>query len=158
MKRLVVLALMAGLCLTPGPLAGAAGDMPGPDAQALWVYITQTDPYKNWRAWPDYEGVQPARGPHKPLNRVFVNGRGLSSQKPPANFGTIEVKETLTQEMQLRNITVQYKIEGYNPDDGDWFWAMYDPDGAVKMAGKLDGCIGCHASAKDNDYILAHKF
>lgn len=158
MKNKAIFAAIIALCLAVAALAGAADQMPGPDAQALWTYITKTDPYKNWRSWPDYQGVQPARGPHKPLNRVFVNGRCISSLKPPVNYGSIEVKETLTQDLQLRNVTVQYKLKGFNPEGGDWFWAMYDPDGVVKMAGKLDGCLGCHENARDNDYVMVHSF
>jgi len=25
--------------------------------------------------------------------------------------------------------TVMYKVEGYNPDAGDWFWVKYSPQG-----------------------------
>lgn len=157
MNKKAMLAVIVCLCAATAVVA-ATDQTPGPDPAALWLHITKTDPYKNWQSWPDYQGVQPARSPHKPLNKVFVNAVGLASLKAPVNYGTIEVKETLTQDMELRNITVQYKLQGFNPDGGDWYWAMYDPDGTVKMAGKLDGCIACHENAKANDYVMVHNF
>ena len=51
-----------------------------------------------------------------------------------------------------------YKVKGYNPGAGDWFWALYDPQGRVKMEGKPQGCIGCHGAALKNDYVMAHTY
>ena len=30
-----------------------------------------------------------------------------------------------------------YKVEGYNPAAGDWFWAEYGSDGSVRKAGRV---------------------
>ena len=55
---------------------------------------------------------------------------------------------------KLESLSLMYKIKGYNPDAGDWFWVKYSPnDGYVLASGKVDACITCHASKKDNDYI-----
>jgi hypothetical protein len=51
-----------------------------------------------------------------------------------------------------------YKVPGYNPDDGDWFWVLYGLDGSVKKEGKPAGCVGCHGSRAKNDFILVHEF
>ena len=51
-----------------------------------------------------------------------------------------------------------YKIKGYNPNDGDWFWVKYSPDGKADKAGKPKGCIGCHGTRANNDFILVHEF
>ncbi len=57
-------------------------------------------------------------------------------------------------EPNLEAVTVMVKIEGYNPEAGDWFWAKYQPDGTIDEAGKLEGCIGCHSQVADNDYVF----
>lgn len=155
MKKVMLLAV---LFVCSAFIGSSFAQMPQPDASVLWEYITKINDYKQWDSWPDYQGLQKARSPHRPLNRVYVNDKGLSSDKAPANYGTIEVKETYTVDKKLKNVTVQYKVEGFNPEAGDWYWAMYMPDGTVKKAGKIAGCIDCHAGAKDNDYVMVHNF
>ncbi len=49
--------------------------------------------------------------------------------------------------------TIMVKIEGYNPDVGDWFWAKLQPDGTIDAAGKPEGCIACHGAVAANDYV-----
>jgi hypothetical protein len=46
---------------------------------------------------------------------------------------------------------VIYKVEGYNPQEGDWFWGMSAPDGRVLEAGKVKTCIKCHRSQYRHD-------
>ncbi len=47
-----------------------------------------------------------------------------------------------------------YKVKGFNPEAGDWFWAKYTPDGQVQAAGKAEMCIKCHGAKKENDYFM----
>ena len=159
MTRYALIVAMALALLVAGPLPAAKAEMPEPDAEALWKYITETDPYTKWGQWPDFAGVVKSNSPHGPFVRVFVNKIGLGMTKPPAPQGMIEVKEGLDKDNKIRNITVQYKVgNGYNPDGGDWFWAKYSPEGKADAAGKVGGCIRCHKGGGDNDYITAHEF
>ncbi|WP_319543887.1 cytochrome P460 family protein [uncultured Pseudodesulfovibrio sp.] len=135
-----------------------AEEKPGADAKELWNYITTVDPYTEWGFWPDHKGLQPGRSPHGAGHKVFVNSAGLNSKMPPAAYGTIEVKENYSPDEKLMSITVMYKVSGYNPSDGDWFWAKYSPDGTVDKSGKPAGCIGCHGTRAANDFILVHDF
>jgi len=48
-----------------------------------------------------------------------------------------------------------YKIKGYSPDTGDWFWAKYETVGKVVASGRVSACIMCHEVKKDNDYIFS---
>jgi hypothetical protein len=67
----------------------------------------------------------------------------------------IIVKENYGQDKKtLMGITPMYKMDGYNPEGGDWYWAKYGPKGKVEAAGKLKGCIGCHSRVKQNDWIF----
>ncbi|MHA1559259.1 MAG: cytochrome P460 family protein [Alphaproteobacteria bacterium] len=60
----------------------------------------------------------------------------------------------------LANVTVMFEREGYAPDAGDWFWAMYMPTGMVgmfeetSMAGQVEGCTGCHSEAPNGNYTF----
>jgi hypothetical protein len=133
-------------------------DMPSPDPDALWNYITKVSPYKEWSFWPDHQGMQPGRAPHGPLHKVYVNDRALNSVRPPVQYGSIAVKENYDKAKELKAITVMYKVNGYNPKDGDWFWAKYTLDGKAGPFGKPQGCIGCHGTRAKNDFITVHEF
>ena len=63
-------------------------------------------------------------------------------------------KENYTADKKLAALTVMYKVKGYNPQAGDWFWAKYLPDGKIAAEGRVDACIQCHSMAKANDYIM----
>lgn len=158
MKLLFLTLLAAHLALAPALAAGGQDRMPPPQAQALWGYITKTSPYSKWGQWPRYKGVHRSRSPHGPYNQVYVNQAGLSSTKVPMNYGTIQVKATQAKNGKIKDIVVMYKVKGYNPEAGDWFWAMYTPKGRPLAVGKLAGCIRCHAALGDNDYVLVHQF
>jgi hypothetical protein len=67
------------------------------------------------------------------------------------------LKENYTPEKKLAAVTVMYKVKGYNPDGGDWFWVKYDPNYDILAEGKVEGCLNCHGSAKANDYVFAGK-
>lgn len=75
----------------------------------------------------------------------------------------------------LNSISVMFRREpGYDPENQNWFWAQYRPDGrlfsmhrmgmSIAMAGRLmkgatpqdknRGCIYCHSSAGGGDYIF----
>ncbi len=130
-----------------------AGDMPGPDAEALWTYITKTDPYCKWEYWPDHQGMQPGRSPHGPMHEIRVNHTAMVKGHPK-QAGAIVIKDNFSKEKKLLAVTVMYKIQDYNPMAGDWFWVKYGPDGTVLKAGKPKGCIACHGSRADMDYIM----
>lgn len=150
------LAIMLTLALA---CPAVSGDMPPADPDALWAYITKTDPYTKWGQWPDYSGMQKSRSPHGDQNKVFVNKTGLTAKKPPMPYGSIQVKESFDSAGKLLNITVMYKVKGYNPDAGDWFWAKYTTKGHARPFGKTRGCIACHQGAGGrNDYVTVHRF
>ena len=136
----------------------AFAEMPSPDPDVLWKYITKESPYKQWSFWPDHQGVQPGRAPHGPLHKVYVNDRALNSSQPPVQYGSIAVKENYGKDKELKAITVMYKVTDYNPDAGDWFWVKYSPDGKADKFGKPAGCVGCHGTRAANDFILVHEF
>ncbi|MBU4275429.1 MAG: cytochrome P460 family protein [Proteobacteria bacterium] len=158
MKLLLLTFLGINLALAPALAAVGDGPMPPPQAPALWDYITKTSPYTKWGQWPDYSGVRRSRSPHGPYNQVYVNQAALNSTKAPLNYGAIQVKATQTKDGKPKDVVVMYKAKGYSPETGDWFWAMYTPQGRPLAAGKLAECIRCHSAMSENDYVLVHQF
>ena len=156
-KKVLTGCLAIIMMLSVGSLT-MAEDMPSPDGDALWNYISKVSPYTKWLFWPDHEGMMDGRAPHGPQHKVFVNKQALDSPTPPLQYGAIEVKENYSKDNELKAITVMYKIKDYNPKDGDWFWAKYSPTGETLKAGKLKGCIGCHSTRVTNDFVLVHEF
>lgn len=84
-------------------------------------------------------------------------GEGVSSADVMANRGAF-----------LKAVTVMFKRRGFDPDNQNWFWAKYLPDGSLDknpkgmmLAGKVakgadKGCIACHQAAPGGDYVFNH--
>ena len=134
----------------------AMAKMPGADTAELWDYITKTSPYTQWKFWDDHKGMSEGRAPHGPLHKVYVNDKAYNSSSVPLEYGAMEVKENYNKAKELKAITVMYKVKGYNPADGDWFWVKYSPEGMAKPYGKPKGCIGCHGTRANNDFVIVH--
>ena len=156
-KRWILAAVAGALCVAIGVVHAT---MPEPNPDKLWTYITQTSAYDTWDFWADHMDLQPGAAPHGPYHKVYVNKRGLDSLSAPVHYGTLIVKENYGDEMgkDLKAVTVMYKVKGYNPEAGDWFWVKYTSGGVAEKFGKPEGCINCHASLADNDYIMVHGF
>jgi len=87
-----------------------------------------------------------------------------------ANYGGSDItrsKVANDRQKYLKAVTVMFKREkGYDPDNRDWFWAKYTPDGGLHknpkgmlLAGRVakgmkKGCIACHSSADGGDYLF----
>jgi len=152
--------LILGLVLLVVPAAAlfaATEQLPGPDGQEFWTYVTKTDDYTKWGFIPGHEGIIPGRSPHGKFVRILANDLALQSlgQGKPLPPGSMIVKENFDGDQKtLLAVTPMYRVQGYNPEGGDWFWAKYGPQGQVQAEGKLNGCLNCHASAKDRDWVF----
>lgn len=137
---------------------GNKGDkVPPTEAKAFWEYITKTSPFTGWEMWPGKGKLYQGTEPHGSLLTTYVNKTAYDAITSKAGMlppGSIVVKENFMPDKTLAAITVMYKVEGYNPEAGDWFWAKYLPDGKVEASEKVGMCIGCHGSMKANDYIM----
>ena len=131
--------------------------MPGPNAEEFWTYITKTSPYTEWKFWDDFSGLQPGNSPHGDFVKVYVNDILYNADSTPVPYGSIQVKEAYNKDKKMTAITVMYKVEGYNPDAGDWYWARFSTDGRGGPEGKVNMCIGCHRPKANNDYIYVHS-
>jgi hypothetical protein len=157
MKKIVisVFAVMA-LAFIIGSAVGE--DMPGANVDEFWTYISETLPYTQWAFFEDHKDMQPGKAPHGPFHKVYVNDILKKAEGAPVPNGSILVKESYNEQKQKTAITVMYKIDGYNPAAGDWWWARYSTEGKGGPAGKLEMCLGCHQAKKANDYVFVHTF
>lgn len=70
-------------------------------------------------------------------------------------------------EKYLGAVTVMFQRDGYDPENNNWFWAKYLPDGSLdtnpkgrELAGKVgkgmdQGCIACHSDAPGDDLVFS---
>jgi hypothetical protein len=126
------------------------------NARTLWKHMNQDEPYAEYSFWPENVGLVKGNAPHGEFIKTFVNDRALKPKGPHFPDGSVIVKENYTADSTLAKLTVMYKAKGYNPEGGDWFWAVYEPDGAVKAEGKVQSCIGCHTVRKDKDFVFLY--
>jgi len=118
--------------------------------------------------WP-YEGSPP----HGAILELYVTKVTIGGHTGTAIIKKNYRGENLTVEAvasdparYLKSITVMYRREtGYDPDNQNWFWVKYTPDGGLmtnpkgmKLAGRVakgapKGCIACHSSAPGGDYV-----
>ncbi len=174
MKRSVVLFLLVVplfLLFAAAPLrALAQGEFPPADGEALLNYILNENPYTEWGMWPteDLQGLLDSGAPHGGVVRIFVNDVALSvAEEFPGEMPahSIIVKENFTGEEpaapdDLADLTVMYKVPGFAPETGNWFWLKSSADGStIDAEGAVEGCISCHGGVEGHrDYILRYGF
>ncbi len=161
MKKLFLIFIILGSAIgiaanLPGSVMKKGG-LPPPDGEALWNYITETNPYLGWGYWPGHTEIYPGQSPHGAYLKLYANSLALKAAREgkPMPDGAILVKENYGKDKKtLMAVTPMYKVQGYNPDGGDWFWAKYGPDGKVMTAGKVASCIECHRAGKAGNFIF----
>ncbi|WPD23996.1 MAG: cytochrome P460 family protein [Candidatus Electrothrix scaldis] len=134
-------------------------EMPKPEGEAVWKYISQENPFNEWTIWEDHQGTDGPDSSFSPNHKLYVNKQAVDSKSAPLNNESMAVSYIRSPADEPQAIVVMYKVKGYNPTAGDWFWARYSLTGEVEDAGKIPRCIACHTKkAADNDYIITHKF
>jgi hypothetical protein len=81
----------------------------------------------------------------------------LSASAPFPECAKIVKAQYLTPDAAtVDQLTVMVKMPaGYDPANGDWWYARYERTGAVQLsAGKLPECIACHQQAAQTDYLF----
>ena len=158
MRKIFIIALIFGAVFIISPFMVTAGDLPAADAEQLWQHMTSANPYQGWAFWPGYEGIYEGKSPHGAYLKLYGNSIAVKAARDgkPMPEGAIIVKENYGQDKKtLMAVTPMYRIKGYNPDGGDWYWVKYGADGDVMAAGKPKGCISCHSVQKDKDWLFS---
>ncbi len=131
-----------------------------PDASSLFSAFTENDTYKGWSIWPGKEAMMEGNGVHGDYVSIYVSDNALSSAETGGAtmpYETMVVKEGFNADKELTGIYLMYKSEGFAPENNDWFWASYSPEGDVNAEGIVGGCISCHEGKKDVDYIFVNS-
>lgn len=133
------------------------GGMPAAEGKEVYSYITKDNPYQGWALFPGKDKLYKGQHPHGALLTTYVNDvalNGINQRVGTLAAGAIIVKENYMPDKTLGAVTVMYRVDGYDPEAGDWFWAKYNADGSIAKEGKVAGCIGCHTAAISNDWIF----
>lgn len=155
---LLVAVLPAVILVTGGNLRSAEPVEPlRPDATGLWKQLQEKEYRKNWELWPGkgekYEGTEP----HGRLLTTYLNppaARAVEQRAGQMPAGAVIVKENYMPDGELDAVTTMHKVQGFNPEHGDWYFAKFDPSGKAQQQGKVEGCIACHSTVSGNDYIF----
>lgn len=181
--RTFISAAVASLAIAAGPtLAQDSGMAFGTEediayAELLWdlMEAERLAGPNMIRSFP-YQGTEPHGMMLETFYAVGTIGDHTGDLIVKRNFGPEGV--TLDQVLadpgaHLGAYTVMFRREdGYDPENLNWFWARYNPDGSVAatpegmaMAGRVakgmeEGCIACHQGAADDmvftsDHLIA---
>jgi len=158
MRKLAILSLaVLAVFSFSTHISGSDQNVPPADGAKFWAHITETDSYLGWGYWPGHYGMYPGKSPHGAFLKVYANGIALKAAREgkPMPYGAILVKENYGKDQAtLMAVTPMYKIKGFDPEAGDWFWVKYDANGKVLKEGKVTGCISCHQARKAADWIF----
>lgn len=142
---------------TPAPPpAPAAAVVPDTTDAALWSYLQEQD-YASWPKFPGKGERYAGTEPHGALLTTYVNELArdaLTNGAVTLPPGAILVKENYMPDSTLAAITVMHKVQGYDGDHSDWYWAKYDAAGVAEASGRVASCAECHGSHADRDYLM----
>ena len=150
--RLLISALLT-IALSTNLLAA---ELPSTNGKDVIDYLNKNN-YQSWQLWPGKTKLYEGKHPHGALLTTYVSKGAYDAIEAKSGGipdGEFIVKENYTPDKKLAAVTVMYKKDGYNAEGGDWFWLKYAPDGTIQKEGKVGGCIGCHASVKNNDWLF----
>ncbi|MCG8649954.1 MAG: cytochrome P460 family protein [Pirellulales bacterium] len=126
----------------------------------FWRYLNDA----RYREWAPVSGTSgdayEGQSPHGAMLKMYLSRKaaGLPNDLPT---GSVIVKENYAADGKtLMAVTTMYKARNYDQAGTGWYWTKYNPDGSVatkdgkRLAGKVQGCIECHASAAGGDYAF----
>ncbi len=148
--------ILSGMLLAQARKGGAVAAA----GASVWDYLKKEGFAKNWKMWPGTTAMYEGPEPHGAFLTTHVNDvalKSISAKKGKFADGSMIAQENYSKDKKLKFIAVMYKVKGYNPQSGDWFWAQYKPDGRIEAEGKIDECIKCHVAQKGNDYVYTGK-
>ena len=128
-------------------------------ANEIW---DEVQGYETWLQDSTFAGIQSGNSPHGDYVQIWLNETVANFFNNPDTLenetlpvGSILVKEGYSDSegQSLNKITIMKKIDGYDPDHNNWFWANYNDGGELAgKNGKESSCYNCHISG--NDYLL----
>jgi hypothetical protein len=99
---------------------------------------------------------------HSIVVRVSPEAAAAYREGRPLPAGAVVVKEkyddaSASGPLQAYGVMIK-RAAGYDRDGGDWEYGFVDLATRTTMTrGRLAGCAGCHASARDSDYLFRSR-
>ncbi len=133
-------------------------------AASFWNYLHKSKgSYRQWGS-PGKTSLRDTDAPHGPAGKTFLNNTANRNLKQ-LPVGSVLVREEYAADGQtLRNVTVMYRSKAADPQNGDWYWMLYQPNGKLvrapateggrEIAGRVGQCIECHRQAAGNDFVF----
>lgn len=158
----LIVVLLCGCTSSPLPPPAiptlAPTSEPQPDCSA-----GSAPDFSNYATWTKVN-PRPLQG-HEVYVNIYVDDLAkktyLSASGETFPVCAIIVKTHLESETSenITAVTIMVKMPaGYDPENNDWWWGMYDEDGRVaEMSGKVPVCIACHKPAAAADYVFSQK-
>jgi cytochrome c553 len=119
--------------------------------------------YAGWPSWPRInEATFVSKGHGKAwvdvhVDPAFVDAYRAGAAPMPVGIRVVKAAHDDVEGSpgEVTGVTAMTKMEpGYDPENGDWFYGVYDPSGTVpKRQGKLAACIGCHDQWPERDHL-----
>lgn len=155
--------LLLASCASAKPVSSAT---PAGDGAA--VGPTGVDPppaaldVSGWREW---KKSNPRRFRSKGHGYLWVDVHvhashlevyGDRAQPAPVGFAVAMAGYETAEATEPTGLTVMAKMPpGYDPENGDWYYAIYDAAGkTATLGGKLAPCTGCHIHARPRDFLF----
>ncbi len=138
-------------CTNGGP------ELPGTTGLEVWNFLQEVNYQDDWELWPGKGELYEGGEPHGALFTTYLNPVALDALDNKAGSmpnGAIIIKENYSSDRVFELVTVMYKVQGYNPENSDWFWAKIQSNGTIDAEGQVRGCQTCHSQDKENDFVL----
>ncbi|XOV80999.1 MAG: hypothetical protein ACFHVJ_08615 [Aestuariibacter sp.] len=141
-------------------------------AEKVWRYMIENELVgeSRMRTFP-FVGLRP----HGSIQDVITTKATIAGHEGRLivkhNYGAkddLTVKQVYASEQKenLEAVTIMFQREtGYDAENNDWFWAEYEPNGAIfvyqgaHLSGRAPLCIGCHAplGGEDREILNGNK-
>jgi hypothetical protein len=118
--------------------------------------------FSGWDGWTKVNEARfVSKGHQKAFVDVYVEAAGVDIYRAKGTgypVGTRLVKaqyKTADAATPFAITTMKKMPAGYDADNGNWFYGVYDASGAKAMkSGKIDMCINCHDQADESDWVF----
>ena len=142
-------------------------------AEAIWKAM------EGYQDWPLKTNIIKGNTPHGAFVRIYynivtvdgkpyhvINKDNYMGKDAMGNTVDIETVARAPEKLLAASTVMVQREAGYDSDNNNWFWAKFGADGSVakndkkmSLAGRVAkgmdmGCIACHKTAKDGDYIF----
>lgn len=102
---------------------------------------------------------------HPTVKDVFVNDLGREAaltRSFPFPEGSELVKASIGDDLSVFVVTAMRKVAGFDPDNGDWEYGMFERQGDGSWGGMWAEvgsdmhmmCVSCHTGAANNDFVF----